>query len=293
MTAVEVPRHRGVAPADDAFIRALEEGVAGGIRSLEKSSRRLSSTVGTALQCLQARLLADPTGSDPGEREDVVTAMDLATALFAAATTPPGGTVEWRIGHATHTVPAAGPRHNADPGNWLTAFWLTAVCRARARMTALADVPMSVLRGTPLRYDEYAYHWVAALQAYTLERPELHEELAIAVDASSPDAAKGTDGELLAGVLRPPIAMVEPLVRGDHDGFNQALADALRAHRTYWTADEDRAKSVGGLLALGPLAVACLAHDAGFPIEVVSGYLPGHFVDGSALGGARSDGDET
>lgn len=284
MTPAEVPRHRPIEPEDEAAVRSLEAGVAGGIRSLEKSSRRLSSAASTALQCLQARLVADPTGARPAAGEDLVTAMDLLTALFAAATTPVGGTVEWRIAGAVRTVPAAGPRHNADAGNWITAFWLTAVCRARSRMTRLAEVPEDVLRGTTARYDEYAYHWIAALRGYALERPESPENLATAVDASSPDAAKGTDRELLEGVLRPPILMFGPFVRGDHDGFNQALAEALRAHRAYWTAGEDRAASLGGLLALGPLAVACLAYDAGFPIEVESGYLPRRFLEGAGLG---------
>lgn len=279
MTVVE--RHRVERTVDDAYIGGFEEGLAFGILSLEKSSRQLSSATTTALQCVQARLVADPTGSHPATRENLVTAMELATALFAAATAPPGGTVEWYIAHATRTIPAAGPRHNADPGNWITAFWLAAVCREPARLTGLAEVPTDVLRGTPLRYDEYAYHWVAALAAYRLERPELRERLALAMDASSPDVAKGTDRELLEGVLRPPIAVLDTLVGGDRDAFNQALAEALRAHRSYWTADEERRSSLGGLLALGPLAVACLAYDAGFPIEVESGYLPRHFLDGT------------
>lgn len=35
----------------------------------------------------------------------------------------------------------------------------------------------------------------------------------------------------------------------------------------------DRVQSTG-LIALAPLAIACLAYDAGFRIEVESGYLP-------------------
>ncbi|MGA5166236.1 Imm49 family immunity protein [Streptomyces lavendulocolor] len=37
-------------------------------------------------------------------------------------------------------------------------------------------------------------------------------------------------------------------------------------------------------LALGPLAIACLAYDAGFPIEVESEYLPKHLLTHGWLG---------
>ncbi|MFJ7773634.1 Imm49 family immunity protein [Streptomyces yangpuensis] len=41
-----------------------------------------------------------------------------------------------------------------------------------------------------------------------------------------------------------------------------------------WTANEGRARSGEGLVALGPLAIACMARDAGMAIEVESAYLP-------------------
>jgi hypothetical protein len=63
-------------------------------------------------------------------------------------------------------------------------------------------------------------------------------------------------------------------LREDHEKFNEALVDALRWHREYWTADDGRAINSDGLVAFGPLAIACLAHDKGFPIEVESEYLP-------------------
>ncbi|MEU8784799.1 immunity 49 family protein [Streptomyces sp. NPDC048637] len=62
-------------------------------------------------------------------------------------------------------------------------------------------------------------------------------------------------------------------MRKDHEGFNQALAEALELHKAYWSR-EDRSDDIVGYLALGPLAMACLAYDAGIPIEVESEYLP-------------------
>lgn len=60
---------------------------------------------------------------------------------------------------------------------------------------------------------------------------------------------------------------------GQEEQFNDSLDKALRAHRAYWTADQERADSCYGWVALAPLAVACLALDAGFSIEIESDYM--------------------
>ncbi|WP_374936903.1 immunity 49 family protein [Streptomyces sp. Ru73] len=67
------------------------------------------------------------------------------------------------------------------------------------------------------------------------------------------------------------------------------MVDALRWHKAYWTGDEDRSMSSEGLVSLGPLAIACLARDAGFPIEVESEYLPKALLDFAWTGGSTPD----
>ncbi|MFY4723437.1 immunity 49 family protein [Streptomyces sp. LaBMicrA B280] len=62
------------------------------------------------------------------------------------------------------------------------------------------------------------------------------------------------------------------------------LVEALELHQQHWTADEERAEDPEGRLALGPLAIACLAYDGGIPIEVESDYLPQHLLQRGRLG---------
>ncbi|UUU41316.1 immunity 49 family protein [Streptomyces sp. NBC_00162] len=57
------------------------------------------------------------------------------------------------------------------------------------------------------------------------------------------------------------------------------MAEALTWHKEYWAAIEARSRSGEGLVALGPLAIAGLAHDAGRPIEVGSEYLPKELLE--------------
>ncbi|MFJ4003054.1 Imm49 family immunity protein [Streptomyces sp. NPDC090023] len=46
----------------------------------------------------------------------------------------------------------------------------------------------------------------------------------------------------------------------------------------YATAKEGRTLSSEGLVALAPLAITCMAHDAGMPVQIESEYLPKHLV---------------
>jgi hypothetical protein len=68
------------------------------------------------------------------------------------------------------------------------------------------------------------------------------------------------------------------------DGSEAAPGKMGEGRLAYWTIDEKRAADPAGHLALAPLAITCLAYDAGFPIEVESGYLPHHLLTRGWLG---------
>lgn len=261
----------------------LGEDLAETFRGLEQSSRMFDVAMDTALLHVQARVAVDPHGAALETWEAVVSAMQTGSALFAAASVTEG-TVECRIHHEVRTIPASGPQNCADAGNWLTAFWLAIICRDQTRMTQLCEVPLDLLRSTETRYDEYVYHWVDALQTYWLERPGLAEKLTAAIEASYPEAATIAPRDLLQKVLYQPINLFYHFLRGSDEEFNQALVEALEFHKSYWTADEERAEDFGGYLALGPLAVTCLAYDAGRSIEVESEYLPKCLISRAWLG---------
>ncbi|MDT0443431.1 immunity 49 family protein [Streptomyces johnsoniae] len=256
------------------------------IRRLEQSPRMFNSALGKALMHAEANCAIDPNAELLETWEAVVTAMQVGSAMFATSNLTEGS-VQCRIGHEVRTLPATGPQYYSDAGNWLTAFWLAIVCREQDRMTQLCSVPLDVLRSTEAEYDEYdeyIYHWVDALQAYWLRRPGLAEKLTKAIELSHPDIARIAGQELMNKILYQPIGLFHRFVRRDHEGFNQDLATALELHKQYWTANEERTLGVDSLVAWGPLAVACLAYDGGFPIEVESEYLPKHLLVRSWLG---------
>jgi hypothetical protein len=280
---VRVPRHGSPGPDDEGYALALGEGLSDSIQSLEQSPRGFGGTLSEAVMHVQARLAVNPDASGIDTWEAVVSAMQVGSAMFASASATEG-TIQCRIDHELRTVPATGPQPYANAGNWLTALWFTIVCRDQNRMTQLCEVPLDLLRASGAEHDEYMYHWVDALQAYWLERPGLVEKLVAAIEGSYPGVARIAERDLLEKILYQPINLFHRFLRKDHDGFNQALVEALEFHKAYWTANEERERSVEGYIALGPLAIACLAQDAGFPIEVESDYLPSELLNRAWLG---------
>ncbi|MFF1765774.1 immunity 49 family protein [Streptomyces sp. NPDC058249] len=253
------------------------------IDSLERYPNSFGMAFSSALSTAQLHCLYDPTASKSETWEAWVAAMQVGSALFASATAPEGTTVECMIAHKMRTIPAVGVKHFVDAGRWLEAFWLAVICRDQARMTQLCNVPIELLRASGAVFEEYIYHWVDALQTYWLERPGLGEKLVAAFDGTDPDALRFIDREMMLKVLYPPLNLFYRFISQDPVKFNEALVQAVQLHKEYWTAQEEH-ESLTSDVALAPLAIACLAYDAGRPIEVESEYLPENLLDRSWLG---------
>ncbi|WP_283990471.1 immunity 49 family protein [Streptomyces sp. 549] len=232
---------------------------------------------------LAVRCAIDPPAGELETWEACVSVMQVGSALFEAGVRVEGS-AGCRIAGKELSIPATGPQHFTDAGNWLTAYYLALICREQGRMTRLSHVPLQLLRDSGAVYDEYIYHWVDALQTYWQEGPNFGDKFTSAFEGTDPARVRVASRELMLKILYPPLNLFYRYFRQDHEGFNAALKQALELHKEYWTADEERATSSAGAIALGPLAMACLAKDAGFPIEVESEYIPKHLVQGTWLG---------
>ncbi|MBY8855258.1 immunity 49 family protein [Nocardia sp. CA2R105] len=215
--------------------------------------------------------------------ESVVAAMQVGSAMFAV-TSHTEGTVECRIAHEIRQLPAIGSRTFPNVTQWLNAFWLAIVCRDQERMTQLCNFPVDRLREAEGDTDEFVYLWVDTLQAYWLRRPGVAEKLTATIRASYPEVATLMPRDRLGQIVYQPINLFHRFITDDRAEFGDALVEALELHREYWTADEDRAEDPDGCIALGPLAITCLAYDAEFPVEVESAYIPTELVQRGWLG---------
>ncbi|MFE1560920.1 immunity 49 family protein [Streptomyces sp. NPDC058734] len=282
---VTVAGHAEPRPDSTAWVDGLTEDLIEDLDALSPSSppRRLGSAWRDATFNVAARFGVDPHAAEPGTWEAVVAAAQLGSALFRTAGMTEG-TTEVLIHHAMRTLPAAGPSWDANAEDWTQAFWYAVITRDQPKMTELCELPIDVLRASGADHDDYLYHWVATIQAYWLGRPELVPELTLTFQRSHPNVAVIAGRDYIQQVAYPPINLFYKFLRKDEEGFHSALLEALELHKQYWTATPERADDIDGLVPIGVLAVTCLAHDAGIPVDVESPYMPEHLLKRSWLG---------
>ncbi|MEU6673567.1 immunity 49 family protein [Streptomyces sp. NPDC046853] len=273
--AILIPRHNF--PVDNA-VEAMEpivESAEDALSEIESSEFDRFDALDLSLTVAKWASLTDPKVEEFSTWEAWVTAMQVGSGLFISGSATEGP-VPCRIGShdEVKNLPATGPQEYLHAGNWLTTYYLAAICRENERLEQLASIPVSFLRASGMEFDDYIYAWVETLQNAWFGRQETWDTLATAINGTDPAAPHIASAELMLKVLYPPLEMFHRYQRQDPEPFNAALSEALTWHKEYWSDDETRSKSSEGLVALGPLAIACMAFDADMPLEVESEYLP-------------------
>jgi hypothetical protein len=285
--ATSVPRHDY--PTDNeaeglAVLAETADWVIGELDDPDDTGR--SQALITTLTLAQSRCAADP-GADKFETwEAWVTAMQVGCALFDSARAAEGP-VPCRIGSRGEVkdLPATGPTSYTHAGAWLTSVYLATICRENDRLDRLMRVPVSFLREANVLFDEYIYDWVETLQSYWAGRAtDMWDKLVAAVNGTDPEVSRIADKETMLKLLYPPLELFQLYNRRETERFNESLVQALTWHKQYWSGNESRAQSSDGLIALGPLAIACMAYDNDFPLDVESEYLPKRLLQRSWAG---------
>ncbi|MFE4871240.1 immunity 49 family protein [Streptomyces sp. NPDC056682] len=255
------------------------------LQRLEGSEMSRSRALDSALTVAYSYCATDPDAGQFETWEAWVTALQVGCGLFDAAAAAEGP-VPCRIGSKgeVKNLPATGPTSYTHAGAWLTTVYLAVICRDNDRLERLMNVPVSLLRASGQVFDEYMYSWVETLQSLFHGRDDLGDKLQAAFHGTDPQQATIADPDTTLKLVYPSINLFYRFVKRDAAEFNEALAEALTWHKQYWTGDEARSLTRDGLVALGPLALTCMAADAEFPIEVVSEYLPKHLVKRSWVG---------
>ncbi|MFJ6011674.1 immunity 49 family protein [Streptomyces sp. NPDC092952] len=278
-----VPRQTYPVAEMNEVIPTMEESLDNMVRSIETSHSARSMVLSKSLNVARIRCIGDPDAVMLETWESWLLAMQVSSAVFAAAVTDQP-TVTCKIRQEERQLEATGPQFYLNAGTWIDAFLLALICREPARLDMLARVPETLLRDCGGVMDEYIYAWVEALRSFWLRRDDVGQHLVRAVDLTAPEHVRIMDTETMSKLNYPPMMMFYRYLRNDTAGFNEALNDALRWHKEYWTADEDRTENITGAVAVAPLAIACLAKANGIPIEVESGYLPTALLDFSWRG---------
>ncbi|MFD6231195.1 immunity 49 family protein [Streptomyces sp. NPDC060232] len=238
----------------------------------------LGDAFASALALAHVRCTADPRAGDVVTWDAWETAVRLGSALFSGS-----GPEQWYLGEGNAlqlpATPAAPP---ADARVWLDAFYAALVCRAHDRVARLCRVPLEALRQDDT-VDAYVLHWIDTLQTYFSEggpADAVVEKLLATMQSSLPEMLTHAPDEFVNRVDFQPVSLFHRLFTREHEAFGESLAEALSEHGGYWGESEaPRAR-----VALGVLAMACLAHDQGFPIDPERlPYLPRYLVDGKRI----------
>ncbi|MFI6687433.1 immunity 49 family protein [Streptomyces sp. NPDC050485] len=280
-----VPRHDFPVAQTKEDMPGLLESTGRVLSRLEGSEMSRSRALDSALTVAYASCAIDPVAGQFETWEAWVTALQVGCGLFDAAVASEGP-VPCRVGSKGEVVnlPATGPTSYTHAGAWVTTVYLAVICRDNERLERLMNVPVSLLRESGAVFDEYMYSWVETFQSLFHGRDDLGEKLQAAFHGTDPQVLSVGDTETTLKLFYPPINLFYRYVKRDAAEFNEALAEALDWHKQYWTADEARSLSGDGLVALGPLAMACMALDNDFPVEVESEYLPKHLLKRSWVG---------
>lgn len=270
---IATPAADGAAPDPVALTRATVESVA----RLAEDPSGLGDVFASALALAHVRCTADPVVSELDTWDAWATAVRLGSALFTGSESE-----QWYLGEEnTLRLPAAAAAPPADARAWLDAVYLALTCRAHDRVARLCRVPLETLREDDT-VDAYVLHWVETLRTYLSggTGDAVVEKLLATMQASLPETLTHSPDEFVNRADYQPVALFHRLFTRDHEAFGEALNEALAEHGGYWAESAaPRAR-----VALGPLAMACLAHDQGFPIDPERlPHLPRYLVDGKRI----------
>lgn len=259
------------------------------IDKMERDCSNIDLYLSPTYGAMETALRLDPEAAEVETWEAWTISMQVHNVVFALYQAEKGTQIEYLIDHKIRTLTAPGNLTCADASTWQTAFFLAVVCRDNARAQALCQFPVENMRqaanDAQVEYNDYIYHWVAALQAFVNGTDDLAGELRQAMELSDPEQG-AFGGEALDLLVFPPMEVFRQLLLEDKDEFNQALVHALESYKHFHARESEEKNVASGIIPLSLLALACLAYDKSentpeFALEVESEYLPKHFVQGS------------
>ena len=258
------------------------------LSSLAEGARGMHFGVNNMYGKVLEFLVVDPRAEDIRTWEAWVTSMQYHHAFYQVSMAEPYSRVDCSVGGRIWDLGSLKPNYAINASSWIGLIRETLTCRASDRSRFLAHVPIEALRrageSEGSRFMPGAYAEVEAWQAFVLGSPDTARLVERARELSDPKRASFA-ADYAEMLTLPELDVLGRLVAGDGPGFNEALVRALESYREY-TAEELAKGSTTGILPLGLLALACLAHDGaaeGVSLEVESDYLPAGIVNGSWL----------
>lgn len=272
----KVSRHPVDAELVEEGVERSRELIADILEGAGKRAAALSVVLGVA------RSYAGYLAASRARVSEICSTLRIGTQTSAAifALGSGRGEVKFTIDDKHSTLPATGPTDATHVGNWRIGWWLAHIVRDRVACQQLASTPIDVLRRSSTRGDECQYLFVEALQGFEKRDFDWSTKLQAALGATDPEQVTLSDEEFVLNILVPEMQMLFHFALGDAAEFGASLEFAVERHKKYWSKSS-RKQDPDGFLALGPLALASIAFNAGMPIDVESEYVPQDLIKGA------------
>ncbi|GAB2806010.1 hypothetical protein GCM10027200_02010 [Lentzea nigeriaca] len=275
----EIPRHEINVEFARTQVDTLQRLIESALEDVETDPDALSAVRRRALMRFEYLTALDPAAGKEETWQAAVFASQTASAVFAR-TSKAEDNIHYRLGEREYALPVLGPNHHATPVDWITAAYLAVITRSQERVAELCKVGKYTLRGSGAQVEDYVHPWVETLQRYLAGDQVPPSLLESVIDLTNPEQAKFATRDFMLFVAYPPANILFRVLRGTAEQFNDALMQATTAHRDYWH-QADFADNPDGYIALAALAMAICGKDKGFPVEVVSDYLPENLLNGT------------
>ncbi|MFD4261094.1 immunity 49 family protein [Streptomyces sp. NPDC058534] len=276
---VGISRHVAVDEYTDRQISRLSTTIDDYLAKVSRLPGLTSGIAKRALALAEHRSLRDPEAEERETYAAVLLAAQAGSGFFATANRAEGS-FAYTVG-SVRTVEGTGPTRSHGPANWLDALWTSVICRGRHLVHELCRTPGQTLRGGGGGFDAYMHAWIDALRTFFEGGDDLYSKINRSIELTAPDALRGTPAEIVLLRYYPSMKLLFSLAAGNGGQFNEDLREAVELHRRFWTADSERAGMPEGFIALAPTALAAIAHDKGFVLEVESEYLPKNLIQGT------------
>gem|GEM_PF-2035310 len=204
--------------------------------------------------------------NDPAIHLAVRSVAQSASGTLVLSSGTNGHEVEILLGDRKIVMGCDSPNGSGDIIRWKDGWYAALAARDEECLELLSGIPDNAMKAAG-NFDSYHYSWKEALVAFRSDPQSALPHIESAIKLSQPERTlRGHPSAVAAQHAIFP--MLSSLVRMEADTFNQRLVAALKAHRNFWKSQGPK-----GWIAWGPLALCCLAHDCGIPVEVESDYL--------------------
>lgn len=203
--------------------------------------------------------------------------VEAVSAGFAAVAKGTG-TFEFPFEGQT-LIGVGGPLIGQNPHAWKLAYTGALAFRKPQAIAFMMSFPAEQTARAGGERDVFPVLSVVAMQAF--HRGDADWEAAIDRAQSAMDPAQlRIATPSIARVERSLLEVMRAVGRHDRQAFTDAIVEALKAHKAYWTKGANK-QSCHGALCLPVAGFAALGVDRGLKFEVESGYAPRWLVEGT------------